>query len=211
MNPPEQAVRLVVLGSGTSIPSGARSSSGYWLDDGTTRVRLDCGSGSVHAMARFELPWAELDYQVFSHFHVDHFSDLPALLFALKWARSQARVKPLTLLGPRGLRERVHALDVAFGKDLLDQDFPVLIRELSPGDRFPLTERAELEVRRAPHTEESLALKLTFGATSIGYTGDTAFSEQLCEFFRDVDVLVGECSFLEGTEGSLHLDARGLG
>ena len=73
-------MRLTILGSGTATPSGRRASSGYWLDAGDARLRLDCGAGTVHAMARWGLPWEALTHQWVSHFHVDHAGELPARL-----------------------------------------------------------------------------------------------------------------------------------
>jgi len=226
-------MRLTVLGSGTCAPSGTRASAGLWVDAGAARVGLDCGSGSVHAMARFNLPWQTLSHQFISHFHIDHVGELPALLFGFKYGRTGTRAQPLTLVGPVGLRALVDRLCEVFRERLLEQEFPVELVELVPGGGDPLTPGrgdplapgvsdpiatrmvdtlalapgANLRVCKTPHTVESLAARIEADGRALGYTGDTAPSPELARFFADVDLLVAECSFLEPTRRTRHLSA----
>lgn len=201
-------MRLTVLGSGTCVPSGKRASAGYFVETGSVKLRLDCGAGTLHAMARFGLPWEDLTHQVVSHFHVDHVGELPALLFAFRHGRRAPRTAPLVLVGPAGLRPLVEGLEAAFGRPLLEQEFPVEIRELSPGESLSLDRGGRLAVAKTPHTAESLAIRIDDAeGKSLGYTGDTAPSPELAHFFRGVDVLVAECSFLEDRRGLPHLAA----
>src|SRR5438094_5913719 len=80
-------VRLTVLGSGTCAPSAERCSSGYLVEAGELTVRLDCGAGTAHALARLGCDWEAVTHQFVSHFHIDHVGELPHFLFALKWGR----------------------------------------------------------------------------------------------------------------------------
>ena len=204
-------MRLVVLGSGTGVPSATRASSGYWVEAGEgVRLRLDCGPGTVHAMARHRVDWQRVSHQWVSHFHVDHALEIPALLFALKYGRGQTpdRRGPLTFVGPRGLRRLVEALVVdAFRTSLLEQEFAVEIREVVSGDAVQLGNGVTLRTAKTPHTDESLAVRIEAGGRAIGYTGDTAPSPELASFFRDVDLLVAECSFPDDPHGTKHLVA----
>jgi ribonuclease BN (tRNA processing enzyme) len=200
-------MRLVVLGSGTLRPSGTRGSSGYWVEAGDARIRLDCGAGSVHAMARHKLPWETLTHQFISHFHIDHAGELPALLVAMRWGRSAPRDTPLELLGPAGLRALVEGLAALYDEKLTTQQFPLLFEELPPGARHRLTDGVELRVAKTPHTKESLAVRIEHAGRSLGYTGDTVASPALADFFLDVDLLIAECSFLDDRRGTNHLTA----
>jgi ribonuclease BN (tRNA processing enzyme) len=198
---------MTVLGSGTCVPSANRCSSGYWIDAGATRIRLDCGSGTVDAMARFDLPWTELTHQFISHFHLDHVGELAGLLFALKYGRAAPRSAPLTLVGPAGLRALVERVGAAYGEALLEQEFPIVFSELEPDATLELGGGAVLRVAKTPHTAESLAVRVEHGGRTIGYTGDTAPSPDLGRFFAGVDVLISECSFLEPNRAIKHLAA----
>jgi ribonuclease BN (tRNA processing enzyme) len=203
-------MRLVVLGSGTCLPVATRRASGHWVEAGAARLRLDCGPGTLQAMTAFGLPWEEVTHQFVSHFHPDHVGELAFFLQALKHGRAHPRRAPLVLVGPAGLGDVVRALEAAFRTSLLEQEFPVEIAERAAGEALDLGGGARLLVERSLHTEESLAVRVEDGVRALGYTGDTAASTALETFFADVDLLLGECSFVEGTRGTKHLDAAGL-
>lgn len=200
-------MRLVVLGSGTCVPSGERASAGYWLEAGPWRLRLDCGAGTVHAMARWGLAWEALTHQVITHFHLDHVGELPGLLFTMKHGRAAPRTAPLALVGPVGLRALVEDAAAAFRSRLFEQEFPIEIHELAPEGALPLDADTRLLVAKTPHTAESLAVRVEHRGRAVGYTGDTAPSDALAAFFRDVDLLVAECSFLDEARATPHLTA----
>jgi ribonuclease BN (tRNA processing enzyme) len=200
-------MRLTILGSGTCVPSGERNSSGYWLEERALRLRLDCGAGTVHAMARYGLEWERLTHQVISHFHIDHVGELPALLFAFKYGRASTRSEPLQLVGPEGLEYLLNAFVGLYRMKLLEQEFGVEIREVAPGAALDLGSGATLRTAKTPHTQESLAVRVEAGGKSIGYTGDTAPSDDLVELFRGADAIVAECSFMDENKGTRHLIA----
>jgi ribonuclease BN (tRNA processing enzyme) len=199
-------MRLTILGCGTCVPSGIRNSAGFWVEAGSARLRLDCGAGTVHAMARACLPWETLTHQAISHFHIDHVGELAAMLFAFRYGRSRPRSLPLQLVGPAGLRALVEKLEAAYDQKLLEQQFPVEVRELEPGASLDLG-GAILRVAKTPHSDESLAYRIEAGGRSLGYTGDTLPSEALARFFAGVDTLIAECSFLDDKRGTKHLAA----
>jgi ribonuclease BN (tRNA processing enzyme) len=200
-------VRLTVLGSGTCVPNGRRNSSGYWIDAGDAHIRLDCGAGTVHAMARDGLPWESLTHQIITHFHLDHVGELPMLLFSLRYGRSSPRSTPLSLIGPAGLSKLLTGLERVLSQKLIEQEFPVTIHELAPGATLDLADDVRLSVAKTPHTVESLAVRIDHAGHSIGYTGDTAPSDDLATFFHDVDLLVAECSFISDPKKTPHLTA----
>jgi ribonuclease BN (tRNA processing enzyme) len=190
------------------VQSPVRSPAGLWVEAGEARVRLDCGAGSVPAMARFGLDWETMSHQFISHFHLDHVGELPMLLFALRWGRLGPR-RPFTLAGPVGLRALLEKLAEAFDEELLDPRCPFELRELGPGETLALDGAgAQLRVEKTPHTPESLAVRVEAGGRALGFTGDTAPSDELARFFAGVDLLVAECSFAEDAHGTRHLRAE---
>jgi ribonuclease BN (tRNA processing enzyme) len=93
-------VAVEVLGSGGPDSNDARASSGYllWID-GEARLLVDAGGGAFlrfgEAKARFE----SLDAIAITHLHLDHVSDLPALLMSGFFGD---RTRPLPIIGPTG-------------------------------------------------------------------------------------------------------------
>lgn len=198
-------MKLTILGSGTSKPDGARNSAGYFVETPDARVMLDCGAGTVHALDRYNLPWEEITHLFISHFHVDHCGELASLFFALKWGMQSERREPLMLIGPHGLEQVMEGLKLAFGSNLFTLKFPLEIRLLSPGESMEISQQSKLSVAKTPHTQESLAVRVESGESSICYTGDTDASDELPHFFSKTDLLVSECSFRERVEGVRHV------
>ena len=79
-------MKLVVLGSGTSVPHPARASAAFWLETSSGSVLLDCSADATHRMAEEKVDWPNLDVIWISHLHLDHCGGLASFLFGLKWA-----------------------------------------------------------------------------------------------------------------------------
>jgi ribonuclease BN (tRNA processing enzyme) len=199
-------MRLTVLGSGTLLPDDLRRSPAHWLEFGDVKLLLDCGSGALHALSRDRLWWKGLTHIALTHFHTDHTGDLAALLFALKHGVRPRRTEPLTLLGPSGLRLRLHALAKAHGDFVLDPGFPLEVVELESGAACVAPDRSfTLRAHATPHNDASLAYRVDAAAGSVGYTGDTGPSVPLGTFFSGVDLLVSECSQPDPPDLPTHL------
>lgn len=198
---------LTVIGSGTLVPSGDRSSACHLLDTGDHNVLLDLGPGAVHGMARHGRPWWRVTHVVFTHYHTDHFGDLPHLLFALKWAAPSPRGRPLHVLGPPGLVGRVAALRHAFGDFIVDPGFEVAYREVDRRGSWECDDPDALRLRflPVPHTEHSIAVRVAARGRSLGYTGDTGPDPALGPFLRGVEVLVSECAQPDPPPSPSHL------
>jgi ribonuclease BN (tRNA processing enzyme) len=197
-------MRLVTVGTGTVVPDPERASACHWVETGDTRVILDCGAGAVQGLARAGLPWAEVGHLVVSHFHADHITEIPALVFALRHALPMPRTTPLEIWGPVGTRRLFDAWAAAMGSWLTEPGFGLPVRELVPGRAAEIGE-LRIEVAPTPHTEESLALRLEDDRSALGYTGDTGPDPALAEFFRGVDLLLAECSLPDDLVGDNHL------
>lgn len=201
-------MKLTILGSGTARPDGERNSASYFVETSDARILLDCGAGSVHALARYNLPWEETTHIFISHFHVDHCGELASLFFAFKWGMRSQRTEPLTLVGPYGLGQVMEGLKLAFGSNLFVLKFPVELCLISPDESIALSRASRLSVAKTPHTDESLAVRIENLGKSICYTGDTDASDELPQFFDRTDLLVSECSFRERVEGVPHVSVR---
>lgn len=200
--------KLTILGAGTCMLSPSRGCSGYWIEAGAVRLRLDAGAGTMHTMSRLGLPWEAITHQFISHFHLDHFGELPGLLWCLKFGRTVPRSAPLEILGPVGLRALLEGTSALQKASLFDQEFPVIVRELRPGETAAVSDGVTLRVAKTPHTDESLAVRVESDGSGVGYTGDTGWSPDLPRFFRDVDVLIAECSYNDSNRGRPHLWTR---
>ena len=197
---------LTVIGSGTLVPSGDRSSPCHLVEWGEMRLLLDVGPGAVHGLARLRKPWWEVSHVVLSHYHADHIGDLAHLLFALRWATPAPRGRPLHIFGPPGLNDRVEALRHVYGDFMVDPGFEVAYHEVAREGRWD-SEESELSLRFAPtrHTDSSIAVRVEMDSHSLGYTGDTGPDPKLGDFFRGTDTLVSECGHTDPPPSGSHL------
>jgi ribonuclease BN (tRNA processing enzyme) len=89
-----------VLGSGGPEMQDKRASTSYLIwENGKVRIVLDAGGGSALRFGESGAQMSQVDVFLFSHFHVDHSGDFPALIFS-SWFENRNR--PLPVFGPVG-------------------------------------------------------------------------------------------------------------
>jgi ribonuclease BN (tRNA processing enzyme) len=95
-----QGVAVEVLGSGGPELQDRRASSSYLVwENGQARVLVDAGGGSALRFGQSGAQVSQLDVILFTHFHVDHSADFPALI---KSSWFEDRKRPLPIYGPLG-------------------------------------------------------------------------------------------------------------
>lgn len=202
---------LVTVGTGTVAPSAHRTCACHWVASGDLRILLDCGAGSLHRLAEFGLPWHQITHVVLSHFHPDHWGELPMLVYALKYTTLPPRTEPLVILGPPGVVQLLRVLAEGYGAWLLDPGFPIGILDVRDGEPFPLSADVSLETFPVPHTTESVALSLVAPEGRLVYTGDTGPSGELARWATGCDLLLAECSLPESMALDIHLTPERAG
>ena len=202
-------MKLVVLGSGTSVPHPRRAAAAFWLEAANGLVLLDCGADAAHRMAEESVDWPNLDAIWISHLHLDHCGGLASLLFGLKWApQTEERKKQLRIFGCQGIGNLLRAIDQANNYGLFAQPFPIDLHEVSDDNSdFEMMPGLRVQTFSTPHTRESRGVRLTDNdGTSMVYTSDTGYSEGLAKFARQVDLLILECSFWRNKPTPKHLE-----
>jgi ribonuclease BN (tRNA processing enzyme) len=210
------AVRLLTAGTGTAAPHPRRASAAHWVECGGVRLLMDCGAGALHRLAEFGAAWSGITHLALTHFHLDHVGEVPALLFALKYASAPARRRPLTIIGPEGTRALLGRMSAAHGEFVLDPGFSVEVVEVGPrsavgGGPVALEEGVELRACPVPHTAESVAFSVATPAGRLVYTGDTGPGGELAAWARGCDLLLAECSLPDAMALQVHLTPRQAG
>ena len=198
---------LSVLGAGSILPRAGYGCAGYALrpEKGAPVTLLDCGPGSIRALAGVGIALGEVRAVVLSHYHLDHCLDLFALAFA-RHNPALEDVGEIELVGPRGLRARLEGAPGVLGHWAAMPRS--VVREVEPGEEL---ERDGLRWRSTAngHTPEALSWRVEpagrGGAWSLVYTGDTPEDPRVAELARGAGVLLAECSFPEEEAAPNHL------
>lgn len=160
-------------------------------------------------MAEEKVDWPNLDVIWISHLHLDHCGGLASFLFGLKWApQTEGRQKALRIFGCQGTGDFLRAIDESNNYSLIDQVFPIDLREVSgEGEDFEIMPGLRAQTFSTPHTRESMAIRLTDkDGVSVVYTSDTGYSEELASFAHGTDLLILECSFWRNKPTPKHLE-----
>ena len=199
-------MRLVVLGSGSTVPHPRRSSSAYWLETSGGNILLDCSATAPHRMAACGLGWPNLDAIWISHFHMDHVGGLGPLFAGTKHApEMRDRRKPLTIYGPAGFEKLFDGISSVRDYKLREQPFPVNIIEIGSQKEFEIVPGVEAIAFKTPHTDESLAVRIRDGGSTLMYSADTGAHDSVATFAAGVDLMLLECAFLRDKPNKKHL------
>ncbi len=202
----DSPVVLQVLGSGGPFGNG-RASAGYliWID-GAVRIMVDAGGGTFTRFHEAGAKVDDLELLALSHFHPDHSSEVPALLW----------VQPtdMTVSGPTGnegypsVGEYVTGLfgpegvfrAVTGGKGL--QTVTVEVTNREPTEVFA---NGAIRVRGlgVPHgIVPAVGYRIDVGDVSIAFSSDQNGSDPaFVEFASGVDVLVVHVAVPETQKG----------
>ena len=201
-------MKLVVLGSGSTVPHPTRASAGFWLETKGGKLLLDCSASVASRMAANGLDWPNLDAIWISHFHLDHCGGLAPLLAGTKHAsHMKDRTKPLRIFGPVGLKGLIDRFSAVNNYRLLEQPFPVEVIEIEEQEKFEIRSGVDAVALKTPHTDESHAIHIRDAdETTLVYSADTGFSEIVGAFANGVDLFILECTFVRDKPIEKHLE-----
>ena len=192
---PGVAFDLTCLGTSDAFGSLGRHNAGYLLETTAANLLVDAGPSILVALkAQGQRPEA-VDAIVISHLHGDHFAGIAFLL--LDYTYESRRRRPLEIIGPPGTEERVYTLYETLYPKSRDETlpFPVRFIEATDGSAFEVAD-TRIESFRVPHQEEELSLghRISTGAASVVYSGDTPWTDDLIRQSSGADLFLCECS-----------------
>jgi ribonuclease BN (tRNA processing enzyme) len=227
-----EGIAVQVLGSGGPELQDKRASSSYLIwQDGQARVLVDTGGGSALRFGESGAKMSQLDVILFTHFHVDHSADFPALIFS-SWFEGRDRALPV--YGPAGDSEFPSTVDFvrAFfnSRNGIYRYVSVVLvpqeeggYELQPhnvvGDPSSVAFRSEHLSAYAGHvihgSVPALAWRVEIGGKSIVFSGDTnGEGDDLVRLAKDADLFVAHNAVPEGATGierRLHMPPSVIG
>ena len=115
-------------GTAGSIPTPRRGLPAILVRRGADRILVDCGEGTQRQLVS-SVGLMDLTEVFLTHFHADHWLGLPGLV---KTFDLRTRGRPLTVYGPRGLKELIGPVLRAAGRTR----YELRLVELEPGEEL---------------------------------------------------------------------------
>lgn len=199
-------MRVTFLGTGAAMPTGERYQTGLLLEDpggDAESMLVDCGSGVLHGLAGTPAGYRGISTVLLTHHHVDHVSDLMALLKA-RWLAGETE---LTIVGPEGTEALVEGLfDV---HEYLQGRFDLSIREIGSGETT--VAGYGVEAVETVHSMHCLAYRFETADAVFTFSADSEASEPIAALADGSAVLAHDCSFPDGIDVENHPTPGRLG
>ncbi len=199
----EGLAEIVILGSGTGVPTLRRGSPGLLLISESSNTLIDSGSGTLRRMLETGMNYQDLDLLLYTHTHPDHVSDLVPILFACKYTDSP-RQKDLQCIGGPGFKSYFDQVKKIHGRWIEPESYRLTVDEVA---QQPFSFR-DLRISAKPmaHLPESVGYRIDFrDEKSLAISGDTDYCKNIVDLGFEVDFLVLECSFPDGKKIEGHL------
>lgn len=187
-------MKVTVVGSGDAFGSGGRIHTCFRVDGAHGAMLVDFGASALVGLNRLGMSTLDIKGVVISHLHGDHFGGLPFLLLESQFVAE--RKAPLVIAGPPGLRARLEmACEVFFsGMTANRWSFDWRVEEIEPGSSANIAgySVSTLEVRH-PSGAPSTGVRLSDGAKTFAYSGDTSWVPNLERLAKGADLFMIEC------------------
>ena len=199
-------LELVLLGTGSPMPSPNRWGPSQIITDGDTNIMVDCGWGSTR---RLFATWGTalrpntVHHVFLTHLHSDHISDIVDLL-VMRWTGGARQ--PLTVYGPSGTQDVIDGARLVLkadtgyrlahhGEKLWAGGTECLVHEIEAGEEPAqvatlggITVKAFLVDHRPVFP--AFGFRFEAQGKSIVISGDTNPCPGLLNGSRDADILV---------------------
>jgi ribonuclease Z len=200
--------RVIMLGTGTPVPSSERAGSGLAIIHDGEAYLFDAGHGMVQraiqawkTMDAPELNPPDIKHLFISHLHSDHTLDYSELAATYWWRREER----LNAYGPEGLQAMTDGYYAMQHTDISLRTsgnqpvknptmYQVAVNEIEADGIIFDDSGVTVEAFSVDHgdIDPAYGYKITTPDKTILYSGDTTYSENLMEKAKGADILIHE-------------------
>lgn len=199
-------MRLIVLGSGSCVPSLRRNAPGYYVEVKGRGILIDCGSGTLLQLERAGKSYKYIDAVFITHTHPDHISDLMPFIHALIGTPNFTREEDLLIVGPMGLKRFYETCIASVMRR--PKGFKIELIEIE--DKLDMGYLNVFSTKTV-HSKNSIAYRFDDGEGSIVITGDCGYDEGIVNLSREADILIIDCSYPDIMKAPGHLSPKECG
>ncbi len=182
-------MKLTVLGTSAAFAGKNEGCSSYLLTCGGKNYLVDTGSGCVSMLQNY-ISYKDLDTIFLSHLHADHVSDIYTLRYAIFVAQRDGLMEPeFPIYMPTSPKDTFK-----FIRSNISEEFSIT----------EINERLELNLNglkvrflSTDHSVPAFAMRFEYEESTVVYTTDTGFFDDLVTFCRGADILLSEATLQE--------------
>lgn len=200
-------MKISFIGTGT-MGSITRCNTSILVDD----ILFDIGMGTVKQIERLKIYTKSIHYLVISHFHADHFLDIPNLLIG-RGIRKEIE-KQLIIIGPVGVRKKtIDLMNFTHGDgninkyEQIEEKYNIKFVELSDKEEYK-TEKFNITALKLKHGEcvPINGYMLEKENKTLSYACDTSFCENYYTMCNKSDYMFSDVTGLKTTEVHMGLE-----
>jgi ribonuclease Z len=189
---------VILLGTGTPIPSLIRACPSTLVIAGKKAFLIDTGRGFLNNLVQVGI---NVNMTLFTHFHSDHFAEFGEFMVTrLIWGSNV----PMPVIGPKGTMQTIgnlmksYELDFLYrkqhhGDNINENGFKTCIEEHEPGLVYD-QDGVKITMFAVDHSpvEPAVGYKFEYNNQSIVISGDTKKVPIMEEMAHNADILVHE-------------------
>lgn len=192
-------MKIDFVGTGSIFASF--NSASYLIND---KILVDIPNGCCKAIKKMNKDVVDIEYIFITHFHGDHFLDIPFLLSEI-YARGS---KKITLIGGADLKEKVYqatklVFPSSYEKYLTRNEITYLCCEQD-------IKIDEIDIKRIRvnhgRMKEPYGYVFQYGDKIITFTGDTSLCESVEDMCKVSNYVVIDVTLEEGNEAHIGID-----
>lgn len=201
-------MKVTFIGTGT-MGCTTRCNTSVLVDD----ILFDIGMGTVKQIERLKIYVKSIRYLVISHFHADHFLDIPNLLIG-RGIRKETNDYKLIIIGPVGLRKKtIDLMTFTHGDgnehkyDKIEEKYNIEFIELNNEEHY-CTDKFKITALSLKHGT-CLPVNgyiLEKGGKNISYACDTIFCENYCKMCDISNYIFSDVNGLKSTDVHMGLE-----
>jgi len=196
-------MKIRLIGTG-SILTEHLSSCGL-IDE---KIMIDCPNGVMKSIRKMGVVTTSIDVCLITHFHADHFFDIPFLL--LEQGLRNIRDKEFIVIGPQGLAKRI--------EDLFNMAYPEDWEKIKLNSKLKTVEILKdeknilingyyirpYEVKHAGYIAYGYIVEKE--GKRVGFTGDTVLCSNVEKIIQNSDLVFADMSFENSSKGHMGLN-----
>lgn len=192
-------MKITIIGSGNIMTSN--HSASYLIDKD---ILVDIPNGTCKMLYRLGILPTEINHVLITHFHGDHYFDLP--FYLLTKSKSEKQEEIHLYCSPDGKEKNEMLLQLAFPTST-ERINKTISLEYHTKDKFQL-EKYQVEKVLVDHGKLKPAFGYLFhtGTKTIGFTGDSALCPNIEWMASCCDYLFCDCSVIEGTSNHMGIN-----